>query len=61
VSRFVTERCVTVRPVRAVPAPSPDVVQLARALVPYLPVRPSDVAATLARCGIDPRPQPIAR
>ncbi len=60
-SRFVTERCVTVSPVRTTSAPSPDVLELARALAPYLAARPADVAATLARCGIDPHRRPITR
>lgn len=52
--RFVTERCVTVSPVRATPESSADVLELVRAIVPYLAVRPAEVTAALARCGIDP-------
>jgi hypothetical protein len=61
VSRFVTERCVTVSPARAAHRPSSDVLELARSLAPYLAVRPAEVTAALARCGVDPHRRPITR
>ena len=54
-SRTVPEGCVVVR-VRRDEAPlSSEVLGLARALAPYLAVRPVEVTAMLHRCGIGPR------
>ena len=60
-SRFVTEHCVAVRALPVPPVTTAAVLELARALGPYLAVQPAEVTATLVRCGIDPHRQPIAR
>ena len=60
-SRFVTERCVVVSSGAVLAPTSPGVLGLARALAPYLSLRPEEVTATLERCRVDTASPAAAR
>ena len=60
-SPIVSERCVVVYPSGATGPPSSEVFALARALAPYLALKPADVQDALRRCGVDTRRRVTAR